>query len=134
MKVAKSLTPQDCPNFVIYLISPDMTERLPTEIWIQAHLWRCSRDAIPVYVLRRGDPGGGTLLLKINRLELGWTLLTQIRDLEGRLGWMAALEGAAESEPDAGAYIERAVRRDPDLWVVEVEDRRGRNPFDESTS
>ncbi len=111
-----------------------MTGRLPTEIWVQAHLRRCSREAIPVYVLRRGDPGGGTLLVKINRIELGWTLLTQMRDLEGRLGWMPALEGAAGSEQDAGAYIERAVRRDPDLWVVEIEDRKGRNPFDESAT
>jgi hypothetical protein len=109
-----------------------MTERLPTELWIQAHLRRCSRDAIAAYVVRRGDAGGGTLLLKINRLEHGWRLLTQIRDLDGRLGWMPALEGGPEAEPEAAAYIERAVRRDPDLWVVEIEDRAGRNPFDES--
>jgi len=108
-----------------------MTDRLPTEMWIQAHLRRCSRDAIPAYVLRRGDAGGGTLLLKINRIEQGWTLLTQVRDLDGRLGWMAALEGGAEAEAEAADYISRAVRRDPDLWVVEIEDRAGRNPFDD---
>jgi hypothetical protein len=29
--------------------------------------------------------------------------------------------------------VEKAISRDPDLWVVEIEDRLGRNPFIETT-
>ena len=105
-------------------------ERLPTELWVQLHLRRCSADATPVALLRRGEPERGTVLLKLNQIEAGCRILSQARDLEGRLGWLAALGGKLVPEAEADAYIARAIDRDPDLWVIEIEDRSGRNPFD----
>lgn len=105
-------------------------DRLPTEIWVKAHLRRCYAEGRPATILRRGDPTGGMVLLKINRLELGCAVLTQTRDLAGRPAWLAAQAGALLPEADADAYIERAVKRDPDLWVVEVESRSGEHPFE----
>jgi len=105
-------------------------ERLPTELWVQAHLRRCSVDATPAALLRRGEPERGTVLLKLNQIEAGCRILTQARDLDGRLGWLAALGGRLVAEAEADAYIARAIERDPDLWVIEIEDRNGRNPFD----
>jgi len=81
-------------------------------------------------VLRRGDPTSGMVLLKINRLEQGCAMLTQTRDPAGRLAWLAALAGALVPEAEADAYIARAVKRDPDLWVVEIESRSGEHPFE----
>lgn len=106
-----------------------MDDRLPTDLWVRAHIRQCITAGIPVTVAHKGDPHGGTVLLKLNRLEAGCRLLSQVRDLEGRLGWMAAGGGDALSEADADQYIARAIDRDPDLWVIEVEDRHGRNPF-----
>ena len=34
-------------------------------------------------------------------------------------------------EADADAYIDRRVKNDPDLWVLEIEDREGRAFLDE---
>jgi hypothetical protein len=108
-------------------------ERLPTELWVQLHLRRCSAEATPVALLRRGEPERGTVLLKLNQIEAGCRILSQARDLEGRLGWLAALGGKLVPEAEADAYIARAIDRDPDLWVIEIEDRSGRNPFDGKT-
>ena len=105
-------------------------DRLPTEIWLQAYLRRCSVAGMAATVVRRGDRSSGMVLLKINRLGDGCSLLTQTRDLEGRIAWLRAASGALMPESEADAYIERAVRRDPDLWVVEIESRSGEHPFE----
>jgi hypothetical protein len=105
-------------------------ERLPTDLWVGAHLRRCSVEGIPATVARKGEPKGGTVLLKLNLLEAGCRVLTQLRDLDGKLGWLPALKGATVPEAEADIYIERAVTRDPDLWVIEIEDRTGRHPFE----
>lgn len=107
-----------------------MDDRLPTHLWVMAEVRRCLAEGTPVVVARRGERQGGGLLVKLNLLEQGCRVLTQVRDLDGRLAWMPALEGRLVPDAEADAYIERAVRRDPDLWVVEVEDRQGRNPFE----
>ena len=107
-----------------------MLDRLPTHLWVMAEVRRCNGEGIPVVVSRRGERVGGMVLLRLDRIEAGSLLLTEARDLEGRLGWMPALGGRLVGEEEARAYIDRAVKRDPDLWVVEVEDRLGRNPFE----
>jgi hypothetical protein len=107
-------------------------DRIPTDLWVAAHLKRCSADAIPAVVARRGDATGGLVMLKlaVPGPARGWTVRTQTRDQEGRPAWLAARGGATLAEGEADAYIARAVARDPDLWVVEIDDRDGRNPFE----
>jgi hypothetical protein len=105
-------------------------DRLPTELWVTAHLRQCAAEAIIATVARHGEAMGGMVLLKLNQLAAGCRLLSQTRDIEGRLAWFPALEGKLVTEADADAYIARAVKRDPDLWVIEVEDRDGRHPFE----
>ncbi|KZD10580.1 hypothetical protein AUP43_18330 [Oceanibaculum pacificum] len=103
--------------------------RLATGIWVKAHIRQCITQNIPAYVLRKGAEAGATVILRINRLEQGCQVLSQARDMDGNLGWLAAFDGALVDDAQADAYIERAVQRDPDLWVVEVETRTGEHPF-----
>ena len=104
--------------------------RIPTELWVKAHLRRLSATGAPVVVARRGDPHGGMVILKVNRLDLGCRVLVQTRDLDGVLCWMPALKGDLVPEADADDYITRQTARDPDLWVVEVEARDGEHGFE----
>lgn len=105
-------------------------DRLPTGMWVQAILARCSAAAIPAVVRHKGDPHTGILLVRIDYLDRTSRLLTQQRDLDGVLRWVDALSEARPDDPTVESYIERATARDPDLWVIEFEDRNGINPFE----
>ena len=104
--------------------------RLPAELWIKAHIRRCMAEGIAATVVHRGEKNSGILILKINQLDQGVRVLSQTRDMEGAIAWMPALKGDAVPESEADAYIERAVKRDPDVWVVEIETRDGTHPFE----
>ncbi len=105
-------------------------ERLPAGLWIEAQLRLLTQKAIPYYIANKGAYYSGTVILKINSLTDGCLVLTQIRNENGKFGWMAALKGNWVAESEADAYIRRAVERDPDVWAIEVEDRTKQNPFE----
>lgn len=105
--------------------------RLPTHVWVGAALRRMSMEAVPAFVLRKGEANSGSVLLKLNMFEAGCRVLSQARDLNGRLGWMSVFREDTVDEVKADEYVSRATARDPDLWVIEVEDQQGRNPFEE---
>jgi len=48
-------------------------------------------------------------------------VLTQARGQDGELVWMRAIGPGLVAEPDADAYIARQRARDPDIWVIEIE-------------
>ncbi|MFZ5783370.1 MAG: DUF1491 family protein [Pseudomonadota bacterium] len=102
-----------------------MVMGLTTSLWVSGQIRLCDRAFIPAAVVRRGDPDVGTVLLKINRFEAGVTVYTQASTLDGEPAWSRGTGPAPVSEPEADAYIARQVARDPDVWVVEIEDRKG---------
>lgn len=106
-------------------------DRLPTELWVRAGLHQCSLAAVPAVVVHKGEKNSGTVMLKLDRFDRGYLILTQSRDMDGKLGWFPAKDGEALTSADASAYVERAVSRDPDLWVIEIEHREGWHPFEE---
>ena len=109
----------------------DEEHRLPTSLWVEGHLHNLTVKAIHFYIIRKGNPASGIVMVKLNNLEGKARLLTQQRDIMTyKLGWIAALAEEIVEEAQADAYIQRAISRDPDLWVIEVEDREMQNPFD----
>jgi hypothetical protein len=107
-----------------------MQPRLRSGIWVQALIRRYDSSAIPATIVRKGDSDSGAILIKLNRRESGCTVLTQARGEAGELIWLRGSGPAAVDEATADAYIARQAQRDPDLWVVEIEDPKGEPLFE----
>lgn len=107
-----------------------MNDRLETHLWVSAYLRRCSVESIPAYVRHRGDGSRGSVILKIFHPPTATCrVLIEIADIEGRAAWMiAGTDGCSEAEADE--YIARARKRDPDIWVIEIEDILDNHPKD----
>ena len=102
-----------------------MVMGLTTGLWVSAQVRICDRAFIPAAVVRRGDPDAGTVLLKLNRFEAGVTVYTQASSMDDGPAWSRGTGPNPVPEADADAYIARQVARDPDVWVLEIEDRKG---------
>jgi hypothetical protein len=105
-----------------------MTPRLTAGFWVDAYLTRLRLHDIPVFVVARGDATAGAVLVKLNTLDGAATLFQRGYDAEGARVWMVLAEGP---ERDIDASVARQRGYDPDLWVIEVEDRAGRHLLDE---
>ncbi len=111
-----------------------MQPKLKAEIWVKAYMRRCEASGAAAFVVVHGDDTAGIILIKLNRLDGTATVLSPSRDGEGELIWLRATGPDPVAEGEADAYISRQRRYDPDLWVVEVEDREGRHFLDDGLS
>jgi len=99
---------------------------LSTDFWVGALIRRAELGGAFAMVVRKGDARAGAVLVKtLNRRDGITRLYAEAFRGDGERVWMNPL--ASEEEPDLDRYIERAARIDPDLWVVEIEDKEGRH-------
>ena len=106
-----------------------MSARLATHVWVAAYLRRLQIEGIPAYVIRKGDATAGAVLVKLAFMDGRAQAFTRSFDLEsGARVWQELCTGP---EPDVDAAVARQCGFDPDLWVIEVEDARGRHLLDD---
>jgi ribokinase len=114
--------------------------RLKTEIWVKAYLRVRSAESVSAMVVRHGDDDAGAIFIKIATLDGRATLYgpapSGFEPTGGdRIGsdrrWVPHLAKPTTTEADVDAYLEQQADFDPDLWVIEVEDRQGRHFLDD---
>ncbi|MFA6279665.1 MAG: DUF1491 family protein [Bdellovibrionales bacterium] len=102
-----------------------MSDDLPTDLLIAAQSHIAAQSGVSMIVTHKGDPSNGALFLKINKLDGTAHVYNQVR-LDGEKVWVPALSTDATPEKEADRYLAEQIAFDPDLWVIEVEDRQGR--------
>ena len=107
-----------------------MNNNLPTDLWVTAHIRKCNAQSIPAYVLNKGAAESGTIVVKVLINSKNCKIFSQSRDFDGNIAWLDVYEGENIDESRADSYIKRVIDRDPDVWVLEIEDASGKNPFE----
>ena len=100
--------------------------QIDSSIWVYALIRRAHQGGAFATVGRKGDSRGGAVLVKlINRRAGEAKLLAEATRGDGEQFWMQPI--LSTDEADLDAYIERAIRIDPDVWVVKIDDPEGRH-------
>ncbi len=110
--------------------------RLKSGIWVAAYLRRCQVEGAFAAVRRRGAEEAGAVFIKISRLDgtadvfgpAPQSAFEEARPSDRAFTPCLKLQPAPDA--DAEAYLARQIKFDPDVWIVEVEDRAGRNFLD----
>ena len=99
---------------------------IPSEFWVQALIRRANLAGAMAVISRKGDPRAGAVLVRVwNSRASEMQLYAEALDAEGRSIWINPI--SAVTEGDIEAYVQRSIRIDPDLWVVDLEDVTGRH-------
>lgn len=105
--------------------------RIKAKIWAMAYIRRCSTNGVPAVIARRGQSDGGAIFIKINTLDGNVALYGPApagldASSDNRM-WVLCLGEGSVSEADADSYLQRQAEFDPDIWIIEVEDRERRH-------
>jgi hypothetical protein len=119
------------------LPEPGMTMiRLKTALWVAAYLRRCQVEGVFGVVRRRGAEEAGAVFVRVNRLDgtsdlFGPAPQSAFDAAESAArAFTASLAALPAADAEIEAYLAREVKFDPDVWIVEVDDRAGRNFLD----
>jgi hypothetical protein len=111
-----------------------LAARVTSALWVSAFIRRSNREGAFATVARRGAEEAGAIAIVIDRLDGRIDLYlpapqTAFDDdaVTDRLFQRVLAEADRAA---VGERLERERRFDPDIWVVDVEDREGRVLFD----
>ena len=97
---------------------------LKAEFWMSALIRRAEIGGAFAAIVKRGDADAGACLVKVRQLDGTATLYRPIRNMVGDRVWLP--KGPSE-EREIDNYMHSRVDDDPDIWIVEIEDREGRH-------
>jgi hypothetical protein len=111
--------------------------RLKSAMWVSAYMRRCTVEGVSAVLRRRGAEDAGAIFVKVARLD-------GTADLFGPAPQSAfdtarpadrlfspVVAGQPVPEAKVEERLSREVRFDPDAWIIEIEDRAGRNFLDD---
>jgi hypothetical protein len=105
--------------------------RLRADIWVAAYLRRCAVEGAIATLRRRGAAEAGAIFVKVDRLDgraalYGPAPQSELAERGVERLWARVHQDEWVDPEIIEKRLQREITFDPDLWIVEVEDRDGR--------
>ncbi len=98
-------------------------------IWVSAYRRRCELSGLPVVIARKGQPDAGAIFVTIRKSDAEvWLMgppVGPVLDEEGNRRFEPRFD-TPRPQGEIDDYLARQASYDPDIWVIEVDDRDGR--------
>lgn len=111
--------------------------RLKSGIWTAAYVRRCYVEGAFAAVVKHGAEEAGAIFIKLNRLDGSGVLygpapqaVFDAAQPTDRIFTVVLGRQGPVPEADIDARLQREIGFDPDIWIVEVEDKAGRHFLD----
>ncbi len=105
--------------------------RLRAEMWVMSYVRRVGATGAGVYIVQRGDFDAGAIFIRLNLLNGTSRLFgpapAGLDEASSDRRWSERLDGEPRDDREVDAVLMREREFDPDIWIVEVEDRSGRH-------
>ena len=101
--------------------------RVTSEFWVSAYKQVLEGQAIPLFVIKKGNAAAGAIIVRISDLQGRSKIFGQSFDMKGDRKWV---ELAAGKDDEMETVILRQKKVDADLWILEVETRHGNHYLD----
>ena len=107
-------------------------DELKTDFWASALIRRAQIAGAFAGVVRKGDADAGAVLVKVASLDGRARLYAPARNGEGARIWLDLSAGAlGDDERAVDEAARKRAEKDPDLWLIEIEDKHGRHFLEE---
>lgn len=103
--------------------------RLSTDFWVAAYLARLDAIGVPAHLVTKGDAMAGAVIVKVATLDGQAAAYARETGPDGASIWAPLSPPGPETDVDE--RLRRQMGFDPDLWIIEVEDPKGRSLLDE---
>ena len=101
--------------------------RVTSELWVSALRKRLTSNAIPFFLIKKGDKQAGAILIRVCYINGKSKIFEQVPSIDGERQWLETKYGP---DDEVEKVLKKHREFDNDVWILEIEEFKGINIFE----
>ena len=112
-----------------------MDDFLKSHLVIESASVLAKKDGVPIFIKKKGDPDAGVIFVKIDTLDGNLVFLRRslhyvVEKNKTFIEYVNLFPNQKVNNYLVNQRIKSEILFDPDCWIVEIEDKKGKNYFE----